>query len=184
MKFRVICQKTSTGAHSPIQVVEQSTGKGVAMDQSLPGPRVCPPPRRQVPLQLCAQPVALRALVGERSSYRRDLCGGPHRIDSARLPALPVQPATSAFCFHHQRPRRLLPIALSAISSPMLPVRSRTASISPSCTAGRWAWDAPGSNSADSECGSPGSTSFLSRSMKWRASGPVFETLATWPSSA
>ena len=30
MKFRVICQKTSSGAHSPIQVVEQSGGKGVA----------------------------------------------------------------------------------------------------------------------------------------------------------
>ena len=30
MKFRVISQKTSSGAHSPIQVVEQSTGKGVA----------------------------------------------------------------------------------------------------------------------------------------------------------
>jgi site-specific recombinase XerD len=30
MKFRVICQKTSSGAQSPIQVVEQSTGKGVA----------------------------------------------------------------------------------------------------------------------------------------------------------
>src|SRR5487761_2582209 len=30
MKFRVICQKTSSGAHSPIQVVEQSTGNGVA----------------------------------------------------------------------------------------------------------------------------------------------------------
>src|ERR1700739_24540 len=77
------------------------------MDQSLPGPRVCPPPRRQIPLQLCAQLAELRALVGERSSYRRDYCGGPHRIDSARLPALPVQPATSAFCFHHQRPRGL-----------------------------------------------------------------------------
>ena len=30
MKFRVICQKTSSGAQSPIRVVEQSTGKGVA----------------------------------------------------------------------------------------------------------------------------------------------------------
>ena len=30
MKFRVICQKTSSGAHSPIQVIEQSTGRGVA----------------------------------------------------------------------------------------------------------------------------------------------------------
>jgi site-specific recombinase XerD len=30
MKFRVICQKTSSGAQSPIQVVERSTGKGVA----------------------------------------------------------------------------------------------------------------------------------------------------------
>ena len=29
MKFRVICQKTLTGAHSPIQVVEQSSGQGV-----------------------------------------------------------------------------------------------------------------------------------------------------------
>lgn len=29
MKFRVIHQKTSSGAHSPFQVVEQSTGKGV-----------------------------------------------------------------------------------------------------------------------------------------------------------
>ena len=29
MKFHVISNKTSTGAHSPIQVVEQSTGKGV-----------------------------------------------------------------------------------------------------------------------------------------------------------
>jgi integrase len=30
MKFHVISKKTSTGAHSPIQVVQQSTGKGVA----------------------------------------------------------------------------------------------------------------------------------------------------------
>jgi hypothetical protein len=30
MNFHVISTKTSTGAHSPIQVVEQSTGKGVA----------------------------------------------------------------------------------------------------------------------------------------------------------
>ena len=30
MKFCVICQNASSGAHSPIQVVEQSTGKGVA----------------------------------------------------------------------------------------------------------------------------------------------------------
>lgn len=30
MKFRVICHQTSSGAQSPIQVVEQSTGKGVA----------------------------------------------------------------------------------------------------------------------------------------------------------
>lgn len=30
MKFRVIWQKTPSGAHSPIQVVEQSTGKGVS----------------------------------------------------------------------------------------------------------------------------------------------------------
>jgi len=30
MKFRVICQKASSGAHSPIQVVVQSTGNGVA----------------------------------------------------------------------------------------------------------------------------------------------------------
>ena len=29
MKFRVIRQKTPSGAHSPIQVVEQSTGQGV-----------------------------------------------------------------------------------------------------------------------------------------------------------
>ena len=29
MKFRVIRQKTPSGANSPIQVVEQSTGKGV-----------------------------------------------------------------------------------------------------------------------------------------------------------
>jgi hypothetical protein len=29
MKFRVICQKTPSGAHSPIQVAEQSTGNGV-----------------------------------------------------------------------------------------------------------------------------------------------------------
>jgi integrase len=30
MKFRVLSQKTASGAHSPIQVVEQSTAKGVA----------------------------------------------------------------------------------------------------------------------------------------------------------
>ena len=30
MKFRVICHQASSGAQSPIQVVEQSTGKGVA----------------------------------------------------------------------------------------------------------------------------------------------------------
>jgi integrase len=30
MKFRVICQKTPSGAHSPIYVIEQDTGQGVA----------------------------------------------------------------------------------------------------------------------------------------------------------
>ena len=47
MKFRVICQKTSSDAHSPIQVVEQSTGKGVGVDQSVPRSRVCPPACQQ-----------------------------------------------------------------------------------------------------------------------------------------
>ena len=69
MKFRVISKKTSTGAHSPIQVVRAIHRQGRCVDQSVPRPRVCPPPRRQVPLQLRAQPVALRALVGERPSH-------------------------------------------------------------------------------------------------------------------
>jgi hypothetical protein len=29
MNFRVISKKTSSGAHSPIQVLEQTTGQGV-----------------------------------------------------------------------------------------------------------------------------------------------------------
>src|SRR5674476_117369 len=79
---------------------------GSRMDQPLPGPRVCSPSCRQEPVQLRTQPAALRALVGERSSYRRHCQGGSHRIDPARLRALPVQPAACTFCHHHQRPRR------------------------------------------------------------------------------
>src|ERR1700676_2142133 len=72
------------------------------LDQPLPGPRVCSPPRKHLPVQLRTQPVALCTLVGERSSHRQYFQGRPRRIDPARLRALPVHPATSAFCHHHQ----------------------------------------------------------------------------------
>jgi hypothetical protein len=39
MKFRVIRQKTSSGAHSPIQVVMQSTRNGVACALSRATPK-------------------------------------------------------------------------------------------------------------------------------------------------
>src|ERR1700686_176077 len=45
------------------------------LDQPLSGPRVCPPPREHLLVQLRPQPVALRALVGERPPYRRHLQG-------------------------------------------------------------------------------------------------------------
>src|SRR6516225_6987095 len=51
---------------------------GGRMDQPLPRPPICPPPFQQDPLRLRAQPVALRALVGERPSHQRHLGGRPH----------------------------------------------------------------------------------------------------------
>src|SRR6266700_6258471 len=86
---------------------------GRRLDQPLSGPRVCPPSGRQEPVQLRAQPVALRALVGERSSHRRYLQAGsanrPCSITCASSPVgslrPPPPPSTTG---------SLLPIALSA----------------------------------------------------------------------
>ncbi len=183
MKFRVICQKTSSGAHSPIQVVDQSTGKGVAwINRYLDREYV----RRLADKSLYSYAHSLLHFVRWwESVHHTGEISAADLTESTLLDYVRFQssrrPPPFASTINIAPP---LPIVLSTISSPMLPVRSPTAFISPSCIAGRWAWDAPGSNSADSEYGSPSSTTFLSRSMKCRASGPVFETLATWPSSA
>ena len=50
MKFRVIHQKTPSGAHSPFQVVEQSTGKGVGWINRYLDRELCPPPRKHFPV--------------------------------------------------------------------------------------------------------------------------------------
>ena len=49
MKFRVIRQPAPSGAHSPIRVIEQNTGREVAWINRYPRPRVCPPSGRQSP---------------------------------------------------------------------------------------------------------------------------------------
>jgi len=137
MKFRVICQKTSSGAHSPIQVVEQSTGNGVAwINRYLDREYI----RRLADKSLYSYAHSLLHFVrwwvsvhhtGEISA--RTSLSQRCSITYASSPAcdlrLPPPPSTTV---------PPLPIALSAISSLMLHVRSRTASINPSCTAGRW----------------------------------------------
>jgi len=95
MKFRVICQKTSSGAHSPLQVVEQSSGKGVAwINRYLDREYV----RRLANKSLFTYAHSLLHFVRwwESVHHWRNLRFRPHRIDAVRLPALPVEPATSA----------------------------------------------------------------------------------------
>ena len=172
MKFRVIYQKTSPGAQSPIQVVEQSTGKGVAwINRYLDREYV----RRLANKSLFTYAHSLLHFVRWwESIHHTGEISAADFTESTLFDYLRFQSS--------QQP--LVPIVLSAMSSPMLPARWRRASIRFTCTAGRWAWDAPDSNSAGCALRNHGSTSSPSRSRKWHASGPVFEMPATWPSSA
>jgi len=146
MKFRVISKKTSTDAHSPIQVVEQSTGKGVVwINRYLDREYV----RRLSNKSLFTYAHSLLHFVRWwESVHQTGVKSPPPNLPnrrcsitcaSSRVGNLRLLPPPSTIASP-------VPIVLSATSSPMLPVRSRTASISPSCTADRWAWDAPGSS--------------------------------------
>ena len=67
------------------------------MDQSLPGPRLCPPPRKQLP-STATQTTCCTSCAGGRAFITPAIFPRqPYRIDPAQLRALPVQPATSAF---------------------------------------------------------------------------------------
>jgi DNA primase len=90
-------------------------------------------------LRIYAQPAALRALVGEHSSHRRYLLGGPYRIDPARLSAVPVQPATAKPSAATINDR--VADADRAIRNefPTLPAKSLTGFNRLSCSASLWA---------------------------------------------
>jgi hypothetical protein len=143
MKFRVIRQKTPSGAHSPIQVVEQPTGRSVGwINRFLDREYV----RRLADKSLYSYAHSLLHFVRwwESVHHTGDISGTDLtestlldyvRFQSSRnLRHLPP-PSTTA---------SLPPIAPSATSSPMRPVSWRTGFISPFCTADRWAWDVRG----------------------------------------
>jgi hypothetical protein len=171
MKFRVIRQPAPSGAHSPIRVIEQNTGREVAwINQYLDREHV----RRLADKSLYSYAHSLLhfitlAISPNKTSPNR-LCLITCATSPAWNGAPPRPPSTTVL---------QLPIAPSATSSPMLPARWRTGSTNPSCIADRWVWDALASSSAGCASRNHGSTSFRSRSMKWHASGPVFETPAT-----
>ncbi len=182
MKFRVIRQPAPSGAHSPIRVIEQNTGREVAwINQYLDREHV----RRLADKSLYSYAHSLLHFVRwwESVHHTGDI-SQQDLTESTLLDYLRYQSSLERRPPHPPSTTVLqLPIAPSATSSPMLPARWRTGSTNPSCIAGRWVWDALASSSADCASRNHGSTSFRSRSMKWHASGPVFETPATWPSS-
>ena len=126
MKFRVISIKTAAQVHTaPFRVVEQGLGPRGRLDQPLSGPGVCPATCQQEPLQLCAQPVAFRALVGRAfiipaTSPRQTLPNRPCSTTSDSSRASNRRrlrpPSTTAW---------LVPIAPSVTSSPMLSLSGR-----------------------------------------------------------
>ena len=148
MKFRVIAIKTASGAHSPIRVVEQDTGRSVGwINRYLDREHV----RRLADKSLYSYAHSLLHFVrwwesvhhtGEISEA--DLTESTLldyvRFQSSQQPPPLPPPSTTA---------SLPPIAPSATSFPMLPVRWRTGFISSTCIADRWAWAVHGSNSAD-----------------------------------
>jgi hypothetical protein len=145
MKFRVIRQKTPSGAHSPIQVVEQPTGRGVGWINCFLDREYV---RRLADKSLYSYAHSLLHFVRWWESVhhtgdisKADLTESTLldyvRFQSSRQPALLPPPSTTA---------SLPPIAPSATSFPMLPVSWRMGFISPSCTADRWVWAVRGSS--------------------------------------
>ncbi len=137
MKFRVIRQPASSGARSPMRVIEQDTGREVAwINRYLDREHV----RRLADKSLYSYAHSLLHFVRWWESVhhtgdisQQDLTESTLldylRFQSSRQPPPPPPPSTIAL---------QLPIVRSAISSPMLPVRWRMGSTNPSCIAGRW----------------------------------------------
>src|ERR1017187_3091406 len=135
MKFRVICQKSLSGARSPIQVVEQSTGKDVGwINRYLDREYV----RRLSNKSLFTYAHSLLNFVRWWERV--------HHTGEISVADLTESTLLDYLCF--QSSRQPPPVVRSAISSRMLPVRWRMAFIRFTCTAGRWVWDAPASSSA------------------------------------
>ena len=107
MKFRVIHQKTPSGAHSPYQVIEQTTGQGVGwINRFLDREYV----RRLADTSLYSYAHSLLHFVRWWESVHHT--GDISREDlteSTLLDYVRFQSSlrTRAFCRHHQRPRRL-----------------------------------------------------------------------------
>jgi hypothetical protein len=101
MKFHLI-QQTSNPAQSPVRVVEQTTGREVGwINRYLDREYV----RRLADTSLRTYALNLLHFVRwwESLHHRGDIVErGPDRVDAPGLCALPVQPTTSAFRFHHQ----------------------------------------------------------------------------------
>ena len=137
MKFRVIRQKTPSGAHSPIHVVELSTGQGVGwINRFLDREYV----RRLADKSLYSYAHSLLHFVRWWNSDHHPAIS-PSRTSANRLYSTTYVSSPAASLRPLPPPSTTgspPPIALSAASSPTLPVRWRTGFVSPSCTAGRW----------------------------------------------
>ena len=149
MKFRVICQKTSSGAHSPIQVVEQSTGQG----------------RRWINRYLDREYVRRLARQESAYSYAHSLLHFVRWWESVHhtgeISAADLTESTLLDYLRFQSSRQPPPSATTIndrVACADRAIRNRVPRCSLSggarlpsdltCTAGRWAWDAPGSSSA------------------------------------
>ena len=139
MKFRVTRQPASSGAHSPIRVIEQDTGREVAwINRYLDREHV----RRLADKSLYSYAHSLLHFVRwwETVHHTGDI-SQQDLTESTLLYYLRFQSSLERrpSGVHHQPSRRLCALIVpSATSSPMLPVRWHTGSTNPSCIAGRW----------------------------------------------
>ena len=144
MKFRVIREKTASGAHSPIYVIEQDTGTGVGwINRYLDREYV----RRLANKSLYSYAHSLLHFVRWWDSVHHT--GDIAEADLTESTLLDYLHSSLASNHRHLRPLLTtewpVPIAPSVTSSPMLPVKPHPAFTRSTCIAGRWARSTPDS---------------------------------------
>ena len=182
MKFRVISISRPPSRTQSVRVVEQTTGRGVGwINRYLDREYV----RRLANTTLCSYAHSLLHFVRwwESVHHTGDIARRPTestlldyvRFQSSQQPRLPPPPSTTAWPS---------PIAPSATSFPMLPVRSPPAFISVYLQRKPMGIGRPRFDSSRLRVKEPKLTIVPLQWTKWRASGPASAPRAIWPSSA